>query len=337
MSSEPLYARAGVNLGAATRSLELVREAVAATHDERVLAGLGAFGGVFDLSFLDAYAAPVLVVSTDGVGTKTLVAAAMNDYRSLGRDLVHHCVNDILVQGATPLLFMDYLAAAELPPERSAEVIASVAHACRETGMALLGGETAEMPGVYRPGALDLAGTAVGVCERERLVTGAAVRAGDLVYALASSGLHTNGYSLARPVLEGCYDEPFGDATLGAALLTPHRSYLTTVRALLAAVPVRGMAHVTGGGIPGNLPRILGPGLGAVVEFGTWPVPELFGLIQRRGGVSDAEMLEVFNLGAGFLLVVAPEEAAALEKAAPEPLYRIGEIVAGAGVRVVRP
>lgn len=331
---KPAYARSGVSLEAGERTLELVSEAVRATYDERVLAGLGAFGGVYDLSFLTGYTSPVLVASTDGVGTKTLLAAALGRYHTLGYDLVHHGVNDILAQGATPLFFMDYLAAARLEPEVMAAVIDSVAAACREAGIVLLGGETAEMPGVYREGALDLAGTIVGVCERSELVTGSSIVPGDTVFALASGGLQTNGYSLARSALEGHYHEPLAGGTVGEALLAPHRHYLEPVRTLRQGVAVKGMAHVTGGGIPGNLPRILPAGLGAEIDLGSWPRPEIFDLIRQRAGVEEAEMYRVFNMGAGFLLVVDGAKAEAVPDACPEPIYRVGRIVEGGGVRL---
>lgn len=331
---KPAYARAGVSLEAGERALELARDAVRATYDERVLAGFGAFGGVYDLSFLAGYAAPALVASTDGVGTKTLLAAALGRYDTLGHDLVHHGINDILAQGAAPIFFMDYLAASRLEPEVMAAVIGSVAAACRDAGIALLGGETAEMPGVYREGALDLAGTVVGVCERSELVTGSSIAPGDAVFALAATGLHTNGYSLARRALAGHYHEPWEGRTVGEALLTPHRHYLEPVRALRSRLRLKGMAHVTGGGIPGNLPRILPAGLGAEIDLGSWPRPPIFDLIQQRAGVAEAEMHRVFNMGAGFLLVVDGAEAEAVPDACPEPIYRVGRIVEGGGVRL---
>ncbi len=333
--SKRAYEGAGVSLAANERVLELIADAVRATYTPNVLAGLGAFGGVLDLSFLKACDRPVLVASTDGVGTKALLAARLGCLTGLGYDLVNHGLNDILVMGARPVFFMDYLAGSHLPPELSAKVITSVAQACREAGVILLGGETAELPGVYQEGALDLVGTVVGVCERAELVTGADIRAGDVVFALPSSGLHTNGYSLARRVLAGRYDEPLGESTVGEVLLRPHRHYLEPVQSLRKALRVKGMAHVTGGGIPGNLPRILPEGLGAIVEQGSWPTPDIFRLIQSAGKVSEAEMLEVFNMGAGLLLVVAPEDADGLMALCPEPIYRVGEIIEGEGVRLV--
>ena len=334
-SKASAYAQAGVDLERGDRTLTLIAEAVAATYTPRVLAGLGAFGGLFDVAFLKAYRHPVLAASTDGVGTKTLLAAQLGRVESLGYDIVHHGVNDILAQGAEPLFFLDYLAAQRLEPELAAAVITGVATACREAGLVLLGGETAEMPGVYQAGALDLVGTVVGVCEMDELVTGSSVTAGDRVYALMSGGLQTNGYSLARRLLGGSYDEPFEGGTVGDALLLPHRSYLASVRAVRAALPVKGMAHITGGGLPGNLPRILPRGLGVELRLGSWPIPPIFELLRERGGLEQGELYRTFNMGAGFVLVVAPEDAEALEAHCPEPVYPIGEICEGEGVSLV--
>ena len=326
------YDRAGVSLEAGEKTLKLVTEAVTATYNERVLAGLGAFGGLFDVSFLKDYATPVLVASTDGVGTKTKVAAALGHWGSIGADLVHHCINDILVQGATPLFFLDYVAASRLEPSLTARLITGVAAACRATGTVLLGGETAEMPGVYEAGEFDLVGTIVGVVDKANLVTGAAIAAGDRIFALSSGGLQTNGFSLARAVLADAYAEKFEDSTVGETLLTPHRHYLEPVRAIREKVTIKGMAHITGGGLPGNLPRILPPGLGAQIEEGSWPVAPIFALIEKRGAVPRAEMYRAFNMGAGFVLVVSEDEAAGLEVACPEPVYNIGVVTEDEGV-----
>lgn len=330
MDSSRAYRDAGVDLDAADAAVEGFREAVAATYDERVLAGVGAFGGLFAPRELPAE--PVLVASTDGVGTKTMVATACGRLGGLGFDIVNHCVNDILVQGAEPLFFLDYVASARLDPEVVGEVVRSAAEACRAVGIPLLGGETAEMPGVYQPGELDVVGTVVGLVDRAGIIDGSAIREGDRVLALASGGLQTNGFSLARQVLDGSFDEPFGGGTVGEALLVPHRSYLAAVRPLLREGLVRGMAHVTGGGIPGNLARVLPEGLGAAVRPGSWPVPPIFELIRERGGVSQAEMHRVFNMGAGFLLVVAANRVADARRLCQEELFEVGEITRGAGV-----
>lgn len=327
------YQRAGVDLRAAEDTLSRIERAVASTYTPGVLRGLGAFGGLFALP--TGLQEPVLVASTDGVGTKTMIATALDAYETIGRDLVNHCVNDILVQGATPLFFLDYVASARLVPETTARVVQGVADACRAAGIALLGGETAEMPGVYHEGELDLAGTIVGVIERSAIVDGSRVDEGDVLLGIASGGLQTNGFSLARSVLGNALSEPFAEGTVGDALLAEHRSFLGAVRPLLEAGLVRAMAHVTGGGLPGNLPRSLPAGLGATVTRGTWPEPEVFGLLQRRGNLADDEMFEVFNMGVGFVIVVAEDDVERARAATDEPLYVIGRVMRGEGVRVV--
>lgn len=327
------YGQAGVDLEAAEETLRRIAADVRSTYTPGVLAGLGAFGGLFALPA--GLTNPVLVASTDGVGTKSMVATALGGFRGIGSDLVNHCVNDILVQGATPLFFLDYVASAKLDPAVTAEVVAGVASACRANGAALLGGETAEMPGVYHDGEVDLVGTIVGLVERSAIVDGASVREGDILLGLASGGLQTNGFSLARHVLQGRYDAPLADGTVGQALLAPHRSFLMSVNPLLAAGLVRGMAHVTGGGIPGNVPRTLPPGLGAEVERGSWPEPQIFDHLRQLGGLDAAVMERTFNLGVGFVLMVAADEVAAVRSICPEPLYAIGRVVEGQGVRWV--
>lgn len=329
------YKDAGVDLEAGERALALMRKAVRRTYGPEVLAGIGAFGGLFDARRLTEMEQPVLVASTDGVGTKTKVAAELGAFSDLGEDIVHHCLNDILAQGATPLFFLDYVAASWLQPEVIAEVVVGAARACERAGVTLLGGETAEMPGVYTEGALDVVGTIVGAVERAHIVDGHAIQAGDIVLMLLSGGLQTNGFSLARRVLAGKYAEPLGDVTVGEALLTPHRSYLETVQPLLGTDLLKGMAHVTGGGIPGNLPRILPAGLGARIHRGSWPEPEIFGLIQKAGKISDAEMFATFNMGAGFLLVVSADKLERVQQALPETAYPIGEIVSGSGATLL--
>jgi phosphoribosylformylglycinamidine cyclo-ligase len=295
---------------------------------------MGAFGGLYDAARLHTLAAPVLVASTDGVGTKTKVAARLGRWEYIGADLVNHCVNDILVQGAQPLFFLDYVASAQLDPAQVARIVQSMAEACRAAGCALLGGETAEMPGVYEPGAVDVVGTIVGLVERAQILDGSRIAPGDAVLGLPSSGLHTNGYSLARRVLDALdWDAPHADleGTPGEALLAPHRSYLEPVARLRqAGVEVRGLAHITGGGVVDNLPRILTAGLGAHIWRGTWPEPPIFGLIQRLGSIDSAEMFHVFNMGLGMLAVVPPEQVATAQAALPDALAVVGEIVAGA-------
>ncbi len=330
-ASAPSYRAAGVDLDASDETLGLIREDVKATYTPQVLAGLGAFGGLFSASELKGMRDPVLVASTDGVGTKTKVASALGGFDTLGGDLVNHCVNDILVQGARPLFFLDYVATARLEPAPTAALIGGVAAACRAHKMPLLGGETAELPGVYEAREFDLVGTIVGVAEREQLVTGARVEAGDVILGLPSGGLQTNGYSLARRVLEGCYHETLtSKQSVGEALMEPHRSFFREALPLLEAGAVRAMAHITGGGLPGNLPRVLPLGLGAKLRLG-WQVPEIFSLIQTRGGVSEREMYRVFNMGVGFTLIVAPEDAERSQEACPRA-FVVGEIVEGEGV-----
>lgn len=328
------YRDAGVDIAAGTRAVELMKDAVRATYGPQVLAGIGAFGGLFDASALAGLAAPVLVASTDGVGTKTKIATALGRYDTIGHDIVNHCVNDILVQGARPLFFLDYIASAKLVPEVVATVVGGCAAACRAVGCALLGGETAEMPGVYAPGELDLVGTIIGVVERGAIVDGRSIAAGDAIIGLASAGLHTNGYSLARRVFEG-WDltavVPELGRPLGDALLAPHRAYLAEVRRLWAAgIVIRGLAHITGGGLIDNPPRIFPPGVAAQLRRGSWPVPPIFQLIQRLGQIDDLEMAHAFNLGLGMLVIVPPDQADAALHALGPDAWRVGAMAAGA-------
>ena len=337
---ESAYSKAGVSLTAGNLAVSKIAQLVRATQGPEVLAGVGAFGGLYDAGALKGMDAPVLVASTDGVGTKTKVAARLGRWDSIGQDLVNHCVNDILVQGARPLFFLDYVASARLDPDQIARIVGGVAAACQGVGCALLGGETAEMPGVYEPGEVDLVGTIVGVVDRASIIDGSRIQAGDLLLALPSSGLHTNGYSLARRVLDGLdWDSecPELGGSLGDALLAVHRPYGEPVRRSQAAgVDLRGLAHITGGGLIDNLPRILPDGVGAVIERGTWPEPPLFGLIQRTGDIPDDEMFHVFNMGIGMLAVIpAAQRELALVTLAGE-VFLVGEIVAGPKVVTVR-
>ncbi len=330
------YERAGVDLRAAERTIDLITREVESTRTPGVLRGIGAFGGLFELPA--GLERPVLVASTDGVGTKTMVASRYASepgvLRGIGRDLVNHCVNDVLVQGARPLFFLDYVASARLEPEATAELVAGVAAACRENGAALLGGETAEMPGVYREGEFDLAGTIVGVVEKGSIVDGSGVEPGDRLLGLPSGGLQTNGFSLARSALAGRLDDVLPSGTpVWRALLAEHRSFLPVVAPLLERRIVKAMAHVTGGGLPGNLPRSLPAGLGARLEGGSWDVPEVFALIHESGHVDPREMLDVFNLGLGFVVVVAAEHASEALSLAPEARL-VGEVVDEPGVSV---
>jgi phosphoribosylformylglycinamidine cyclo-ligase len=313
MTGLSAYRRAGVDIVAGERAVELMREAVRRTYTSAVLAGIGNFGGLFSLAEVNRAHDPVLVASTDGVGTKTMIAAAMGRYDTVGHDIVNHCLNDILVQGARPLFFLDYVAVPRVDPEHIAALVGGCAAACEALGCALLGGETAEMPGVYQPATFDLVGTMVGWVDRDEIVDGKNVRPGDLCLGLPSSGLHTNGYSLARRVFA---DVPWGtvlpelDRPLGDVLLEPHHAYLGEIRALWdAGVRVKAMAHITGGGFRGNIPRVLPAGVGVALDRSAWEVPVIFRLIESRGRVDPAEMYDVFNMGIGLVVIVATEEA----------------------------
>ncbi len=326
------YEDAGVQLEAKLQALNEAKAELEATYTREVLRGFGAFGGLWDAQALKAMRHPVLVATTDGVGTKTLLALEWGRLEGLGYDLVNHSVNDLLCQGARPLFFMDYLAAARLEPNILATLLRSLAEACRALGIPLLGGETAEMPGVYREGAWDLAGTLVGVVEREDILGPDRVRPGDWLLALPSSGPHTNGYSLIRKVIAG--EDPWvlrpelGES-LAEALLRPHRAYLGEFEAL-KDLELHAIAHITGGGLPENLPRALPKGLGAEIQRGSWPVPPIFPYLQRLGAIPEEEMYRVFNMGIGLVLVL-PEEAAqeALKRV---EAYAIGRVVEGTGL-----
>ena len=326
------YAAAGVNLTAAAEALTSITGLVESTYTPGVLAGLGAFGGIFELP--GGYTEPVLVASTDGVGTKSMVAVKLGDHASIGRDLVNHCVNDILVQGAKPLFFLDYVASGRLSPRVVTQVVEGVASACRDANMALLGGETAEMPGVYRGSEIDIVGTIIGIAEKGGIVTGEHTQVGDVILGFESGGLQTNGFSLARAVLNDYFTDEFAGHTVGEALNAPHKSFKNAVEPLLAAGIVKGMAHITGGGLPGNVGRTIPGGLGAVIHRGSWPEPAIFGLIQERGEVSMDEMFTAFNMGVGFTVTVAKEHVAQAQELAGEPLHVIGAITDTPGVHI---
>ncbi|WP_407539416.1 phosphoribosylformylglycinamidine cyclo-ligase [Deinococcus radiomollis] len=340
------YQQSGVDIEAGHRAVALMKEAVGRSQTApglrgQVLNGLGGFGGLFRPGFAGMQD-PVLVASTDGVGTKTKVASVAGQYAGLGHDIVNHCTNDLLVQGARPLFFLDYIAMGRLVPEAVAEFVNGAAEACLKVGAALLGGETAEMPGVYVEGELDIVGTLVGVVDRPALVTGERLTAGDAVIALPSSGLHTNGYSLARRVLEGLdWTERRASlrGTLQDALLAPHRCYLPAFEALMSAgIDVRGMSHITGGGLIDNPPRIFPDGLGMTVQLKSWVLPPLFRLIVERGQVSTHDAFHALNMGVGFLFMVPAEQKqqamTALRQAGEFP-WVIGQMQAGQGVTLV--
>ncbi len=332
------YQDAGVDIDRKAEALKGAAHKIKETYTPEVLLGIGAFGGMIEVSRLKGLAQPVLVASTDGVGTKTLLAAQTGRYGGLGFDIVNHSVNDILVQGARPLFFMDYIASARLEPAVLGAVLESLAEACKAVGIPLLGGETAEMPGVYQEGSFDLVGTIVGVVDKAQVVDGSRVQPGDVLLALPSSGLHTNGYSLARKVLAGWDLEAprpeLEGRSLAEALLEPHRCYLNEVEALQAeGIEIRAMAHITGGGLFENLPRVLPLGLGAEVQRGSFTVPPIFTLIQKAGAIEEAEMFRVFNMGLGYILVLGPDMAVQARRLLPQS-HPVGYIIEGSGVRL---
>ncbi len=335
-ASNPVtYADAGVDIESANRTKQRIKYLAHKTFTKNVLSEIGGFGGLFALD-AKKYKEPVLVSSVDGVGTKLKVAFEMKLHHTVGADLVNHCVNDIAVQGALPLLFMDYLAMGKLDSEVAEKVVAGIAEACKQNGCALIGGETAEMPGFYSPGEFDLAGFIVGVVERGLMVTGKNIQAGDVLVGLPSNGLHTNGFSLARKLLfgvAGYSPETYVNEIknkVGNELMRTHKSYWPVLKRLLDGESVSGMAHITGGGISENLPRILPKGMGAIVEMGAWPVPPIFEHLQRLGNVPDSEMMRTFNMGIGMVLVVPSRRfkkvQSVLDRAA-EKGYTIGRVV----------
>jgi phosphoribosylformylglycinamidine cyclo-ligase len=331
--AEPIketYASSGVNIEVAARAKELIARHARSTHRPEVLSGVGFFGGLFEFK---GYRQPVLVSSVDGVGTKLKLALALGKHDTVGIDIVNHCVNDILTCGAEPLFFLDYIAAGKLHPEQVGEVAKGLALACREVGCALIGGETAEMPGLYTGEDYDLAGFIVGVVEKSRIIQGKKITAGDAILGLPSSGLHTNGYSLARKifgetksVLNTHYSEL--GRTLGEALLEPHRSYYNQLKPLLPLI--KGLAHITGGGLIGNVPRVLPDGLTASFNSQSWPVPPIFGLIQKRGSVDREEMFHVFNMGIGMVIICSKDNVGHFIKMLPEARV-IGEVAKQTG------
>ena len=336
------YKKAGVDIDAGNEFVRRIRALVRSTFRPEVLTDIGGFGGLFRFD-PKKYKDPVLVSGTDGVGTKLKIASLLGRHDTVGIDLVAMCVNDVAVCGAEPLFFLDYLAVGKLAVGQAETIIAGIVEGCRQAGCALIGGETAEMPGFYPDGEYDLAGFAVGVIERERLIDGSRVRPGDVVIGLASTGLHSNGYSLARRVLleqaKMTLKEqvPGQSETLGEILLRPTRIYVRTIRALVEAGEIRAIAHITGGGLTENLPRVLPEGCQAVITRKAWTPPPIFGLIQSCGHVGDDEMFRVFNMGAGLVLVVPPDRADTVLRSAEaqgDKAFRIGMIEKGErGVR----
>ena len=319
METKPAtYASAGVDIDAANRATEKIKELARATFNARTLSEIGSFGGMFDGAF-PGMGRPVLVASADGVGTKLKIAFATGIHNTVGRDLVNHCVNDILVQGARPLFFLDYIATGKLAPETITSIVEGVALGCRENGCVLLGGETAEMPGFYADGEYDVAGFIVGVVDQEKVIDGRAIAPGDIVLGLPSVGLHTNGYSLARKLFfedAGYGRETYLDElsdTVVAALLKPHLSYLPALDGLLDQKVIKGLAHITGGGLLENIPRILPDGTSVDIRRDSWPVLPIFKLMRRIGRVEDAEMFRTFNMGIGMVIVCAEANASRIK------------------------
>lgn len=331
------YSDAGVDIDAATRATDRIKELARTTFNQRTLSEIGSFGGMFDGAF-PGMSEPVLVASADGVGTKLKIAFATGVHHTVGRDLVNHCVNDILVQGARPLFFLDYIATGALSPETVASVIEGVATGCRENGCVLLGGETAEMPGFYQSGEYDIAGFIVGVVDRKKIIDGKGIEPGDLLLALPSVGLHTNGYSLARKLFfevagyEPQTTLPTVGMSVADALLQPHLSYLKPLEGLLDKGLIKGLAHITGGGLTDNVPRILPEDTAVVIEKKSWPNLPLFELMQQLGNVVDEEMYRTFNMGVGMVIVCAPGSAALIERHfedIDQKCFRIGRVVKG--------
>lgn len=331
------YSGSGVDIDAANLAKARIKTLVRQTFNSGVLSEVGLFGGLFRLESA-RYRDPVLVASADGVGTKLKVAFLSNNHRTVGYDLVSHCVNDILVQGAIPLFFLDYLACGKMNPAVVEEVVSGLVNACRETGCALIGGETAEMPDFYPPGEYDLAGFIVGVVEKDMVLDGSAIQPGDVVLGLSSDGLHTNGYSLARKLF---FDQlrlnvasfvPELGCTVGEELLKPHRCYLKPLSAPLREKLVHGLAHITGGGLLENIPRILPGGCGVDLDRGSWEVPAVYRFMAERGRIPEEEMFRVFNMGIGMTVIVPPDAASAVAEmlaAQGQPVNRIGRVVAG--------
>ena len=330
------YAKAGVNIEAADKAKELIKKHARSTLRPEVLSGVGFFGGLFEFK---GYKDPVLVSSVDQVGTKTKIANALAKHDTVGIDIVSHCVNDIFTCGAEPLFFLDYIGMGKMVPEKVEAIIQGLAGACREVGCALIGGETGEMAGLYAsPEDYDLVGFIIGVVEKEKIITGKTIQVGDAIIGLPSSGLHTNGYSLVRKIFSESKsaldtDYPELGRTLGEELMEPHRCYYQQLKPLLPLI--KGMAHITGGGLIGNVPRVLPEGIAAQFHRGTWLIPPIFQLIQQRGNVDQDEMYRVFNMGIGMVLICSPDNADQLTKALPEA-YIVGKVVEQRGeARVV--
>jgi len=338
MTKPATYRDAGVDIDAANRATEKIKELARGTFNARTLSEIGSFGGMFDGAFPEIRR-PVLVASADGVGTKLKIAFATNTHNTIGQDLVNHCVNDILVQGARPLFFLDYIATGKLSPDVVTGIVAGIAKGCRENNCVLLGGETAEMPGFYGDGEYDVAGFIVGVVDRDKTIDGQSITPGDLVLGLPSIGLHTNGYSLARKLFfddagytPAAYLDDLGE-TIGAALLKPHLSYLPLLEGLIDSGLIKGLAHITGGGLLENIPRILPEGTAVQIRRGSWPVLPIFQLLQDMGKVEEAEMYRTFNMGIGMVVVCSTRDAAAIRRHSEQKgtqTFEVGSVIEGA-------
>ncbi|NTW82277.1 MAG: phosphoribosylformylglycinamidine cyclo-ligase [Chlorobiaceae bacterium] len=324
------YKKAGVDISAGEEFVRMIKSDVRGTFTKGVITDIGAFGGFFMPDF-SGYEKPVLVSSIDGVGTKLKIAVELGVYNTVGSCLVNHCVNDILACGAKPLFFLDYYACGKLTPAIAAEVVKGMVNACRENGCALIGGETAEMPGLYQTEDFDLAGSIVGVVDHGRIVNGSSIKPGDVLLGIPSNGLHTNGYSLARKVFEGRMNESFAglEGSVGEELLKIHRSYLSLVEPFLGSADLKGLSHITGGGLMGNTMRIVPDGLKLDIDWSSWPEPVIFGIIRREGNVPEEDMRRTFNLGIGLVMVVernAVERINAELKSRQENAYIIGQV-----------
>ena len=333
-SAKGTYRAAGVDIDAADKLVKTIRKRARTTFGPEVLGDLGFFGGLFELK---GYQEPVLVSSADGVGTKLKIACALNQHETIGIDLANHCINDIFTCGAKPLFFQDYIAMAKLVPSILESIIHGMASALREVGCALIGGETAEMPGLYPQGEYDLVGFIVGVVEKSKLINGNSIKAGDGIIGLPSSGLHTNGYSLVRKIFNidedpSCLNRIYPELgrNLGEELLEPHRCYYPILKSFTPVI--KGIAHITGGGIPGNLPRVLPDGLAVRIKKGSWQIPPIFPLIQKLGNIDEEEMYRVFNMGIGMILVCSSSDVEELAKKIPEAKI-IGEVVEQKGTQ----
>lgn len=326
------YRAAGVDISSADKAKRLIKRLARSTFTPGVLSEIGFFGGLFQIK---GYKNPVIVASTDGVGTKLKIASLLNKHDTVGIDLVNHCVNDILTCGASPLFFLDYIAMGKLQPQKIASIVSGIATACKGTGCALIGGETAEMPGMYQGDDYDLVGFIIGAVEKTDIIDGRSITEGDILLGLPSSGLHTNGYSLVRTVFNIADDPsplhihyPELGRTLGEELLAPHRCYYQELRPVLHLV--KGLAHITGGGFEGNIPRVLPQGLAVQIDKNAWEVPPIFRLVQRLGKVSDGEMYRVFNMGIGMVVFCSPEKAAEILSCLPEA-KKIGKVIPSRG------